>query len=59
VRQRGAVRHGEQREVVAVNDNPNTVGGKSVTVEYAREDGSKTQVSYLHLKGGDTVEAGQ
>lgn len=51
-------------KVVAVNDNANTSGGKSVTVEYAREGGIKVQVSYLHLsstsaKVGDTVNAGQ
>lgn len=51
-------------KVVAVNDNANTPGGKSVTVEYAREGGAKVQVSYLHLsstsvKAGDTVNAGQ
>lgn len=51
-------------KVVAVNDNANTPGGKSVTVEYAREGGAKVQVSYLHLsstsvKVGDTVTAGQ
>lgn len=51
-------------KVVAVNDNAQTAGGKSVTIEYAREDGSKTQVSYLHMnaiavKEGDTVNAGQ
>ena len=51
-------------KVVAVNDNANTPGGKSVTVEYAREGGAKAQVSYLHLsstsvKAGDTVNAGQ
>lgn len=51
-------------KVVAVNDNTNTPGGKSVTVEYAREGGIKVQVSYLHLgstsvKVGDTVNAGQ
>jgi hypothetical protein len=50
--------------VVAVNHNTNTGGGKSVTVEYARPDGSKTQVQYMHLsqidvKKGDTVQAGQ
>ena len=51
-------------KVVAVNDNANTPGGKSVTVEYACEGGAKVQVSYLHLsstsvKAGDTVNAGQ
>ena len=51
-------------KVIAVNQNANTSGGKSVTVEYQREDNSKIQVSYLHLeavdvKVGDTVEAGQ
>ena len=51
-------------KVVAVNHNANTSGGKSVTVEYSREDGSKVQCSYLHLsdiavKVGDTVNAGQ
>lgn len=51
-------------KVVAVNHNTNTAGGKSVTVEYNREDGSKVQCSYLHLsdisvKVGDTVNAGQ
>ena len=51
-------------KVVAVNDNANTPGGKSVTVEYAREGGAKVQVSYLHLsstsvKVGDMVNAGQ
>lgn len=51
-------------KVVAVNHNPNTAGGKSVTVEYRREDGGKVQCSYLHLddisvKVGDTVNAGQ
>ena len=51
-------------KVIAVNQNTNTSGGKSVTVEYQREDNSKIQVSYLHLeavdvKVGDTVEAGQ
>ena len=51
-------------KVIAVNQNANTPGGKSVAVEYQREDNSKIQVSYLHLdavdvKVGDTVEAGQ
>lgn len=51
-------------KVVAVNHNANTAGGKSVTVEYSREDGSKVQCVYLHLsdisvKAGDAVNAGQ
>lgn len=50
-------------KVVAVNDNAKTAGGKSVTVEYEREDGTKMQIYYCHLssvdvKAGDTVEAG-
>ena len=51
-------------KVIAVNRNANNPGGKSVTIEYLREDNSKVQVSYLHLehtdvKVGDSVEAGQ
>lgn len=51
-------------KVVAVNGKGNTPGGKSVTVEYVREDGSKVQCTYMHLgdiavKAGDTVQAGQ
>lgn len=51
-------------KVVAVNGKGNTPGGKSVTVEYARADGSKVQCTYMHLsdisvKTGDTVTAGQ
>ena len=51
-------------KVVTVNLNRNTPGGKSLTVEYAREDGSKVQCTYMHLgeisvKTGDTVQAGQ
>ena len=54
----------EDGKVVAVNHNANTAGGKSVTVEYSREDGSKVQCSYLHLsdiavKVGDVVNASQ
>ncbi|MBC5614600.1 glucosaminidase domain-containing protein [Bacteroides hominis] len=50
-------------KVVAVNQNRNTPGGKSLTVEYTREDGSKVQCTYMHLgevsvKVGDTVQAG-
>ena len=51
-------------KVVMVNQNVNTGGGKSVTVEYNRQDGSKYQTTYMHLdsidvKVGDTVNAGQ
>ena len=51
-------------KVVAVNHNANTGGGKSVTVEYTRLDGSKVQTTYMHLdsiavKVGDEVKAGQ
>lgn len=51
-------------KVVAVNKNRNTPGGRSLTVEYARADGSKVQCTYIHLgevsvKVGDTVQAGQ
>jgi murein DD-endopeptidase MepM/ murein hydrolase activator NlpD len=51
-------------KVVAVIANANTAGGKSITVEYAREDGSKMQMYYAHLssidvKVGDTVNANQ
>ena len=51
-------------KVVVVNHNANTGGGKSVTVEYARSDGSKVQTTYMHLdsivvKVGDEVKAGQ
>ncbi len=51
-------------KVVVVNHNTNTGGGKSVTVEYARTDGSKVQTTYMHLdsiavKMGDEVKAGQ
>ena len=50
-------------KVVAVNHNANTDGGKSVTVEYNRDDGSKVQCTYMHLseisvKAGDVVAAG-
>ena len=50
-------------KVVGVNHNANTGGGKSVTIEYNREDGSKYQTTYMHLANidvnvGDTVNAG-
>ena len=51
-------------KVVSVNQNRNTPGGRSLTLEYARADGSKVQCTYMHLgevsvKIGDTVQAGQ
>lgn len=51
-------------KVVAINQNVNTAGGKSITVEYNREDGSKVQTTNMHLsevnvKVGDAVSAGQ
>jgi murein DD-endopeptidase MepM/ murein hydrolase activator NlpD len=51
-------------KVVAVNHNANTAGGKSVSIEYPRHDGSKVQNTYMHLssvdvKVGDTVQTGQ
>lgn len=51
-------------KVTAVNENAQTPGGKSVQIEYSREDGSRYEVSYLHLdtiqvKVGDMVRAGQ
>ena len=54
----------DKGKVVAVNQNANTAGGKSVTVEYQRENGDKVQLSYLHLssvdvKVGDEVNAGK
>ena len=50
--------------VVAVNGNANTAGGKSVTVQYDRKDGSKVQCTYMHLNNievrvGDTLRAGE
>ena len=50
--------------VIGVDHRTNTTGGKTVTVEYSREDGTKTRVQYMHLsdisvKKGDTVNAGQ
>ena len=51
-------------KVVKVNQNTNTGGGKSVTVEYDRADSGKVQVTYMHMsdisvKVGDNVQAGQ
>lgn len=49
--------------IVGVNHNVNNGGGKSVTIEYDRPDGTKYQATYMHLseiavKVGDTVNAG-
>nr|WP_262911868.1 MULTISPECIES: M23 family metallopeptidase [Bacteroidales] len=51
-------------KVVSVNNNMNSAGGKTVTVEYSRPDGNKVQCTYMHLsditvKAGDSVNAGQ
>lgn len=51
-------------KVVSVNQNTQSAGGKTVTVEYAGENGDRLQVTYMHLdsiavKKGDTVQAGQ
>lgn len=51
-------------KVIVVNQNVNTAEGKSIMVEYNREDGSKVQTTYMHLsevnvKVGDAVSAGQ
>lgn len=51
-------------KVIAVNQNAHTAGGKSVMLEYQRENGDKCQINYLHLssidvKIGDEVESGQ
>ena len=51
-------------KVVAVNQNANSSGGKTVTIEYQRADGSKMRTQYMHMsdisvKVGDTVNAGQ
>lgn len=50
--------------VISVNHNANTGGGKSLTIEYSREDGSKYQATYMHMsqidvQEGDRVMAGQ
>ena len=50
--------------VIKASQNINTGGGRTVTIEYDRNDGSKYQCTYMHLdsiavKVGDTVSAGQ
>lgn len=51
-------------KVVSVNQNSHSPGGRSLTIEFARPDGSKVQCTYMHLseisvKAGDTVQAGE
>ena len=36
-------------KVIGVDNRTDTGGGKTVTVEYVRDDGSKTHVQYMHL----------
>lgn len=50
--------------VVKVSNRTDTAGGKSVTVEYRRDDGTKYQTTCRHLESiavreGDDVKAGQ
>ena len=50
--------------VIGVDHRTTTGGGKTVTVQYTREDGTKTIVQYMHLseiavQKGDKVNAGQ
>lgn len=50
--------------IVGVDNRTTTAGGKTVTIEYTREDGSKTHIQYMHLSQinvqvGDIVNAGQ
>ena len=50
--------------VIGVDHRTTTGGGKTITVQYAREDGTKTIVQYMHLseiavQKGDKVSAGQ
>ncbi len=51
-------------KVVAANRNASDAGGKSVTIEYQREDGSKVRATCMHLSEvavsvGQTVSAGE
>ena len=51
-------------KIVGVNHNTNNGGGKTVTIEYNRQDGTRYQTTYMHMstidvKVGDTVHAGQ
>lgn len=50
--------------VINVNHNAGSAGGKSVTIEYDRHDGSRYQATYMHMsdinvKVDDIVNAGQ
>lgn len=54
----------DKGRVTAINLNNNTGGGKTVTIQYDRSDGSQYQCTYMHLdsidvRKGDTVNAGQ
>ena len=54
----------DKGKVVMVNNSTDGGGGRSVTVEYSRQDGSKYQCSYMHLscidvKVDEEVNAGQ
>jgi len=54
----------ENGKVVAVNQDTAAVGGKSVTIEYARDNGEKMRVFCCHLENisvrvGEEVKAGQ
>lgn len=65
--QRSITMQTEEEAVLATEDNGKVVAvdaGKSLTVEYARTDGTTYQVSYqgltnTHVKVGDAVNAGQ
>ncbi len=51
-------------KVSRVNSDSNSSSGKSITIDYKREDGSSVKVTYMHLsridvKVGDKVKAGQ
>ncbi len=51
-------------KVTSINNDSKSSGGKSITIDYKREDGSRLKVTYMHLsridvKVGDEVKAGQ
>ncbi len=50
--------------VSSINNDGSSSGGKSISIDYKREDGSSLRVTYMHLskinvKLGDIVQAGQ